>query len=59
MVIGSGTAIIFGAPMLILIGLAPQSTGMLFLTVGLCIVYMAVLMLFALGRSVFGARNHK
>ena len=59
LVIGSGTAIIFGAPMLILIGLAPQSTGMLFLTVGLCIVYMAVLMLFALGRSVFGARNHK
>ena len=52
LVIGSGTAIIFGAPMLILIGLAPQSTAMLFLTVGLCIVYMAALMWFILGKGL-------
>ncbi|NLD51705.1 MAG: hypothetical protein GX650_02310 [Clostridiales bacterium] len=49
LVIGSGTAILFGAPMLLLIGFAPQSTGMLFLTIALCALYMAVLVAYILG----------
>ncbi len=51
LVVGSGTGILFGAPMLILIGLAPTSQGMLFLTIGLCVVYLALLLLFMLGRK--------
>ena len=49
LVIGSGTGILFGAPMLLLIGFAPQNTGMLFLTIALCAIYMAVLVAFILG----------
>ena len=48
LVIGSGTAILFGAPMLLLIGFAPQSDAMLAPTVGLCAVYMAALVWFIL-----------
>ncbi len=46
LVVGSGTGILFGAPMLIMIGLAPDSPEMLFLTLGLCMAYMALLVLF-------------
>ena len=49
LVIGSGTGILFGAPMLILIGFAPQSEAMLFLTIALCAVYLGILMAFVLG----------
>lgn len=49
LVIGSGTAILFGAPMLLLIGFAPQSDAMLALTVFLCAAYLAVLALYILG----------
>lgn len=46
LITGSGFAIIFGAPMLVFIGLAIESTVMTFVTLGLCAVYFAVLMLF-------------
>jgi len=49
LVIGSGTGILFGAPMLILIGFAPQSEAMLFLTIALCAIYLGILMAFVLG----------
>ncbi len=51
LVVGSGTGILFGAPILVLIGLAPGSQGMLFLTLGLCAVYLLLLLLFMLGRG--------
>ena len=57
LVVGSGTGIIFGAPMLILIGLAPTSQGMLFLTIGLCAVYLFLLLLFMLGRKAMFKRD--
>ncbi len=43
---GSGFAIVFGAPILVLIALAPQSTALLFLTLAVMIVYLILLMLF-------------
>lgn len=43
---GSSFAIVFGAPMLILIGLAPRSELMAFMTLGLMIIYMGVLHVF-------------
>ena len=45
---GSGFAIAFGAPMLLLIGLAPQSIVMTWVTLGLLIIYLALLLLFIL-----------
>jgi len=51
LVVGSGTAILFGAPILIMVGLAPTSMGMLFLTIGLCAVYMAALVWFMIGKK--------
>ncbi len=45
---GSGFGIAFGAPMLLLIGLAPESDSMLFLTIGLLIVYLLLLLIFML-----------
>ncbi len=44
LVIGSSFAIIFGAPMLILLGLAPISPSMTFLVLGLIIAYFAFLL---------------
>jgi ESS family glutamate:Na+ symporter len=46
LVVGSSSALIFGAPMLLLIGMAPESDNMLFLTFGLLIVYFILLVLF-------------
>lgn len=45
---GSGFGIAFGAPMLLFIGLAPESDSMLFLTIGFLIVYLMVLLIFML-----------
>lgn len=45
---GSSFGIAFGAPMLLLIGLAPESDSMLFLAIGLLIIYLIVLLLFML-----------
>ena len=50
LVVGSGTGILFGAPMLILIGFAPQSDLMLWVTILLCALYMALLLAFILGQ---------
>lgn len=44
LVSGSGTGIVFGAPILILIGLAPKSTAMTFTVLGLLAVYFAILL---------------
>ena len=46
LVIGSSYGIILGAPVLILVGLAPKSTAMCFVTLGLAAVYWALLTLF-------------
>ena len=43
LVTGSGVAIALGAPMLILVGMAPKSTTMLFVALALLIVYYCVL----------------
>lgn len=45
---GSSFAILFGIPMLLLIGMAPESPTMLFLSVAIMIVYMFLLLLFML-----------
>ena len=45
LVLGSSFAIIFGAPMLILIGMAPKSTVMTFVVYGIILVYWALLIL--------------
>ncbi len=48
LVLGSSYGIILGAPMLILVGLAAQSTAMCFATLGIIIAYFAALLLFIL-----------
>lgn len=45
---GTSTAIVFGAPMLVLIGMAPKSNTLLFLTLGLMVVYFIALVVFML-----------
>ena len=42
---GSSFGILLGAPMLVLIGIAPQSTAMAFLTLGLMLIYFAAMAL--------------
>ena len=53
LVTGSGTAIIFGAPLLVLIGLAPKSLTMTLIVLGLVVVYLAFLlfMIFKLNKA--------
>lgn len=46
MVLGSSTAIVLAAPILVLVGLAPKSDAMTFMVLGICAVYFAVLMFF-------------
>ena len=48
LITGSSTGIIFGAPMLALIAIAPTSDEMTWLTLGLLVVYTALLLLFML-----------
>ncbi|MPN64617.1 hypothetical protein SDC9_212393 [bioreactor metagenome] len=43
LVLGTSYAILFGIPMLILVGLAPKSQVMLFTTVGLIVLYGLIL----------------
>ncbi len=45
LVIGSSFGIVFGAPLLILIGLAPTSTAMTWVTTAICAVYYVALVL--------------
>jgi ESS family glutamate:Na+ symporter len=55
LVTGSGTAIIFGAPLLVLIGLAPKSLTMTLVVLGLVVVYLAFLlfMIFKLNKAKY------
>ena len=46
LIIGSSFGIIFGAPVLVLVGIAPGSDVMCLVTLGLCIVYFTLLNLF-------------
>ena len=48
LVVGSSFGIILGAPMLILVGLAAQSTALCFATLGIIAVYFAALLIFIL-----------
>ncbi|MBQ1565093.1 MAG: sodium:glutamate symporter [Clostridia bacterium] len=45
---GSAFAIVFGAPMLLLVGLAPQSLLLTWITLGLLVVYLVLLLVFLL-----------
>ena len=51
LVIGSSFAILFGIPLLVLVSLAPQSTEMTFVTLGLVIIYYIFLMFIACHRK--------
>jgi ESS family glutamate:Na+ symporter len=48
LVLGSSFAIGFGIPMLLLIGMAPRSDSLAFVTLGCCIVYFLILLLYML-----------
>lgn len=50
LVSGSSTAIIFGLPVLLLIGLAPQSATLSYVTLGACILYWVILHRFVVRR---------
>lgn len=43
LVIGSSVAILLGFPILLMVGLAPQSNAMLYLTLGLAAAYAIIL----------------
>ena len=45
LVIGSSFGIIFGAPMLVLVSLAGESDRMTYVTFGLCVIYLLILLL--------------
>jgi glutamate:Na+ symporter, ESS family len=51
LLVGSGFAVLLGAPMLLLIGIAPNSPEMTFITMGLLVVYMALMLLLMHGRK--------
>ncbi len=57
LVIGSGTGILFGVPMLLLIGFAPQSNLMLAVTIVLCALYLAALLWYILGKRQKDAKK--
>ena len=44
LVTGTSTAVIFGIPIMVLVGLAPKSTAMTFIVLGICLVYYVCLM---------------
>ena len=51
MLVGSGFAILLGAPMLLLIAIAPNSPAMTFLTMGLLVAYFVLMLLLMKGRK--------
>jgi ESS family glutamate:Na+ symporter len=53
LVIGSTSAILLGFPLLVLIGLAPRSTEMLFLSILIMAVYLILLNVFILKDEIF------
>ncbi len=48
LIIGTSTAVVMAAPMLVLVGLAPKSETMTFIVLAACIVYFAAVMFFLL-----------
>jgi ESS family glutamate:Na+ symporter len=54
LLLGSSFAILFGAPILALVGMAPNSPGMTFVTLGILLVYLALLLL-----VIFKAKRRK
>ena len=54
LVTGTSTAVIFGIPIIVLVGLAPKSTAMTFIVLGICLVYYACLM-----AIIFSKTNRK
>jgi len=48
LVLGSSFGIGFGFPVLILVGMAPKSDAMLYMVIGICVVYLALLLTFIL-----------
>jgi glutamate:Na+ symporter, ESS family len=56
LLVGSGFAILLGAPMLLLIGIAPNSIQMTWLTIGLLVVYFALMLLLMLGKKKKAAK---
>ena len=48
MVLGSSFGIGFGLPVLILVGMAPKSDTLLYTVLGICVVYLTLLLLFML-----------
>lgn len=59
LVVGSGTGILFGAPILVLVGLAPNSMAMLLVTILLCALYLAALVWFLTGKRFSARKNTK
>ena len=51
MLVGSGFAVLLGAPMLLLIGIAPNSIQMTWLTIGLLVIYLVLMLLLMRGRK--------
>lgn len=51
LVLGSSFAIGFGFPVLILVGTAPKSTRLLYIVLGICVVYLAALVAFIVKSS--------
>lgn len=51
LVVGSSFAILFGIPMLVLIGMAPKSTAMVFVTFACLVVYYLILLFVAVRRG--------
>jgi ESS family glutamate:Na+ symporter len=43
LILGSSFGILFGAPMLVFIGIAKEGLGKAFLTVGILLIYLAIL----------------
>ena len=58
LVLGSSFGIGFGFPVLILVGMAPKSNALLYAVVGICAVYLALLLFFIL-RTGKNARAHR
>jgi len=58
LVLGSSFGIGFGFPVLILVGMAPKSDKLLYAVLGICVVYLALLLLFIL-RAGGGRRKAK
>lgn len=55
---GSSFAILFGIPMLLLVGLAPESDSMLFTTLALMTIYFTALLIFMLKAGRKESREH-